>query len=131
MFRQPTTEAKKCYVDEVMQKDDSITSAETNAVNSENADVTSVRQPCGKPDVGSSTINSSTELHPQDTLQWYLDRMSEYESQEWSEDTLDSVRFSLVHFAIRTKRHPELIDKLKNLFQYDRCLQVELQRPTA
>lgn len=114
-----------------MQKDDSITSAGTNDNNSENADCNHVSQPCGKPLVGSSTINVSTELHPQDTLQWYLDRMAEYEGQEWPEQTLDATKFGLIQFAIRTKRHSSLIDSLKNLWQYDKLLQVQSQLPTG
>jgi hypothetical protein len=114
-----------------MQKDDSISSAGTNDGSSKNVEKYYVSQPCGKPNVGSSTINSSTELHPQDTLQWYLDRMSEYESQGWTEQTLDATKFGLVHFAIRTKRHSSLIDSLKNLFQYDKLLQAQSQLPTG
>ena len=53
----------------------------------------------------------------QDVLEWYLDKIEEYEKQGWEKQTIDACKLNLVLYAIRTKRCSELVSSLKNLFE--------------
>ena len=106
-----------------------ITSAGAAADSEQKAEVPTSSQNNAKHNVVRSPSSKFPKKELDIETQWYLDKITEWESQGWSNDTIDGCKINLILSAIRQGKCYELVNNLKNLFEYDRLLQVELQRP--